>query len=163
MLNHPLMHRLFAHPVEGRFDVADFRSAVCAAGLIPRREAELWHALFWMVAQKPTANGMTPTGSARSGDDGSTLGAWNLIRRLSAPETEPAASPALAEEHNVQHPASSVNENVPGHNLRSLSTDRGTDDATDRWSRPSTCPFVGPEAQGPLAFGTAYNPPKIVT
>jgi len=51
-LNHPLMHRLFAHPVEDRFEIADFREALRSAGLIPSREEQLWHALFWFVARK---------------------------------------------------------------------------------------------------------------
>ena len=55
LLNRPLMHRLFAHPVADRFDAADFRSALCAARLIPVREEQLWHAMFWFVAKKPAA------------------------------------------------------------------------------------------------------------
>ena len=55
LLNHPLVHRLFAHPVADRFDAADFRSALCAARLIPVREEQLWHAMFWFVAKKPAA------------------------------------------------------------------------------------------------------------
>ena len=55
LLNHPLMHRLFAHPVQDRFDAADFRSALLASGLIPLREEQLWHAMFWFVATKPVA------------------------------------------------------------------------------------------------------------
>jgi len=55
MLNHPLMHRLFAHPVQDRFDAADFRSALRASGLIPLREEQLWHTMFWFVASKPAA------------------------------------------------------------------------------------------------------------
>jgi len=51
-LNHPLMHRLFAHPVENRFEIDDFRDALRVAGLIPFREEQLWHALFWFVARK---------------------------------------------------------------------------------------------------------------
>lgn len=53
LLNHPLMHRLFAHPVEDRFEAADFRSAVRAAGLAALKEEHLWHTMFWFVATKP--------------------------------------------------------------------------------------------------------------
>lgn len=55
LLNHPLMHRLFAHPVQDRFDAADFRSALLASGLTPLREEQLWHTMFWFVATKPVA------------------------------------------------------------------------------------------------------------
>ena len=52
-LNHPLMHRLFAHPVHDRFDAADFRSALRASGLLPTRERHLWQMMVWFVATKP--------------------------------------------------------------------------------------------------------------
>jgi ubiquinone/menaquinone biosynthesis C-methylase UbiE len=53
MLNHPLMRRLFAHPVEDRFDAADFRSALQASGFILSREEHFLRAIFWFVATKP--------------------------------------------------------------------------------------------------------------
>jgi ubiquinone/menaquinone biosynthesis C-methylase UbiE len=52
VLNHPLMHRLFAHPVEDRFDAPDFRNALVASRLVPLRAEHLWHTLFWFVAKK---------------------------------------------------------------------------------------------------------------
>jgi len=52
-LNHPLMHRLFAHPVAARFDATDFRAALRASGLCPMHEQQLWQMLFWFVATKP--------------------------------------------------------------------------------------------------------------
>jgi hypothetical protein len=55
VLNHPLMHRLFAHPRRDQFDAADFRSALRASGLIPLREEQLWHTMFWFVASKLAA------------------------------------------------------------------------------------------------------------
>ncbi len=63
ILNHPVMHRLCAHPVEDRFGVGDFRAALHAANLVPLREEHLWHTMFWFVAEKP-ANGR-PTSTAR--------------------------------------------------------------------------------------------------
>ena len=77
LLNHPLMRRLFAHPVEDRFDAADFRSALRASGLIPLREEQLWRAMFWFVAKKPAA----------------TQPAAPEAPQASAPNGEPAASP----------------------------------------------------------------------
>jgi ubiquinone/menaquinone biosynthesis C-methylase UbiE len=78
LLNLPLMHRLFAHPVQDRFGAADFRSALCASGLIPLREEQLWHTMFWFVASKPaTAQpGAPPNGgpAAPVGDPGVTDG-----------------------------------------------------------------------------------------
>ncbi len=53
VLNHPLMHRLFAHPVQDRFDASDFRSALRASGLILSQEEHLWRTMFWIVATKP--------------------------------------------------------------------------------------------------------------
>ena len=53
VLNHPLMHHLFAHPVEDRFNAADFRTALRASRLVPLREEQLWHSMFWFVAIKP--------------------------------------------------------------------------------------------------------------
>lgn len=53
VLNHPVMHRLFAHPVEDRFESADFRRALRAAGFIALKEEHLWHTMFWFVATKP--------------------------------------------------------------------------------------------------------------
>ncbi len=64
VLNHPVMHRLCAHPVEDRFGAADFRSALHVAGLIPLREEHLWHTLFWFIAQKPAT--LQPDSSANS-------------------------------------------------------------------------------------------------
>ena len=67
-LNHPLMHRLFAHPVADRFDVADFRSALRASGFIPSREEQLWHTMFWFIATKPVT-----TRLAAAADGGPTI------------------------------------------------------------------------------------------
>ena len=64
VLNHPLMHHLFAHPVRDRFEAADFRGALRASGLIPSREEHLWHTMFWFVAAKP----MTAQTAARNSD-----------------------------------------------------------------------------------------------
>jgi ubiquinone/menaquinone biosynthesis C-methylase UbiE len=55
-LNHPLMHRLFAHPVADRFDAVDFRNALRASGLVPTRARQLWQMMFWFVATKPGPN-----------------------------------------------------------------------------------------------------------
>ena len=78
LLNHPLMHRLFAHPVEDRFDTADFRSALRASGLIPLREEHLWHTMFCFVATKPVAaqQGAAPNGGPATplGNSGVTEG-----------------------------------------------------------------------------------------
>lgn len=64
LLNHPFMHRLFEHPVEDRFEAADFRSSLLAAGLILLKEEHLLHTMFWFVASKPaTAQGAPPPGS----------------------------------------------------------------------------------------------------
>jgi ubiquinone/menaquinone biosynthesis C-methylase UbiE len=52
-LNHPLMHRLFAHPVADRFDAADFREAMRSAGLVLQREHQLGQLFSWFVATKP--------------------------------------------------------------------------------------------------------------
>jgi ubiquinone/menaquinone biosynthesis C-methylase UbiE len=52
VLNHPLMHRLFAHPTEDRFEAADFRSALRDAGFAGLKEEQLWHMLFWFMAAK---------------------------------------------------------------------------------------------------------------
>ena len=52
VLNHPLMHRLFAHPVDERFDAAAFRSALHASGLLVSREEQLWQTMCWFVATK---------------------------------------------------------------------------------------------------------------
>jgi len=63
-LNHPFMQRLFEHPVEDRFEAADFRSSLLAAGLILLKEEHLLHTMFWFVASKPaTAQGAPPPGS----------------------------------------------------------------------------------------------------
>ncbi len=51
MLNHPLMHRLFAHPVEDRFQSADFRSGLEQAGLRLIKQRQLWQ-MLWVVAEK---------------------------------------------------------------------------------------------------------------
>jgi len=51
-LNHPLLHRLCAHPVAERFDVADFRQALEAEGLPVGAEHQLGHMIFWFVARK---------------------------------------------------------------------------------------------------------------
>ena len=59
LLNHPLMHRLFAHPVTDRFDASDFRDAMRASGLIVSREERLWQTMCWFVATK-TASAPTP-------------------------------------------------------------------------------------------------------
>jgi ubiquinone/menaquinone biosynthesis C-methylase UbiE len=83
-LNHPLMHRLFAHPVRDRFDAADFRSALCASGLIPLREEQLWHAMFWFVAKKPVAaQTAAPNGgpAAPLGNSGVTEGPPSVSSR----------------------------------------------------------------------------------
>ena len=63
LLNHPLMHRLFAHPPEDRFEAADFRRALDAAGLAPVREEQLWNMFFWFVARRPTSG--PPPGEVR--------------------------------------------------------------------------------------------------
>lgn len=69
VLNHPLMHRLFAHPVHDRFDAADFRCALRASGLLPSREEHFWHTMFWFVAAKPaTAQPRTPIRAADESD-----------------------------------------------------------------------------------------------
>jgi ubiquinone/menaquinone biosynthesis C-methylase UbiE len=62
MLNHPLVHRLFAHPVEDRFDAADFRNGLQASDLLPLQERQLWQTMLWVVAAKPerTADGGLP-------------------------------------------------------------------------------------------------------
>jgi ubiquinone/menaquinone biosynthesis C-methylase UbiE len=52
-LNHPLMHRLFAHPVVDRFDAVGFRSALRASGFVPEQEQRLWQTIFWFVVAKP--------------------------------------------------------------------------------------------------------------
>lgn len=52
VLNHPVVHRLFAHPVEDRFEAADFRNALRAAGFIALKEEHFWHTMFWFVATK---------------------------------------------------------------------------------------------------------------
>ena len=51
-LNHPLIHRLCAHPVAGRFVAADFRQALEAEGLAVYAERRLWHMIYWFVARK---------------------------------------------------------------------------------------------------------------
>ena len=56
VLNHPLLHRLFAHPVEDRFDLPEFRRALCAAGFISSRAQHFWHTMFWFVATKPAVS-----------------------------------------------------------------------------------------------------------
>ena len=56
VLNHPLMHSLFAHPVEDRFDASDFRYALNVAGFIALKEEHLWHTMFWFVATKPVTD-----------------------------------------------------------------------------------------------------------
>lgn len=71
VLNHPVMHRLFAHPVEDRFEAADFRQALCAAGLEPVKEERLWRTMFWFVATKApspgtSASALSPTESAKT-------------------------------------------------------------------------------------------------
>ncbi len=53
LLNLPFMHRLFAHPVEDRFEAEDFRQAMRAAGLMELKEKHLWRTMFWFVAEKP--------------------------------------------------------------------------------------------------------------
>jgi len=53
VLNHPVMHRLFAHPVEDRFEAADFRNALHAAGFSAPQEEHFLHTMFWFVAAKP--------------------------------------------------------------------------------------------------------------
>ena len=52
-LNHPLMHRLFAHPVEDRFEASDFRTALGEVGLIVSGEEQIWRTMCWFVATKP--------------------------------------------------------------------------------------------------------------
>jgi ubiquinone/menaquinone biosynthesis C-methylase UbiE len=52
LLNHPLVHRLCAHPIAARFEAADFRQALHAAGLLLVREQSLWRTLFWFFARK---------------------------------------------------------------------------------------------------------------
>jgi ubiquinone/menaquinone biosynthesis C-methylase UbiE len=53
VLNLPLMHQLFAHPAEDRFDISDFRDALRSSGLVPLQEEHHWHTMFWFVASKP--------------------------------------------------------------------------------------------------------------
>ena len=54
-LNHPLMHRLCAHPVADRFTGSDFRRALEAAGFSVSAERNLWPMLSWFVATKPSS------------------------------------------------------------------------------------------------------------
>ena len=66
LLNHPVMHRLFAHPVEDRFEAADFREGMRSAGLQLLQERQLWGAMSWFVAAKPNmASGELPPVGAR--------------------------------------------------------------------------------------------------
>lgn len=55
VLNHSVMHRLFAQPVEDRFEAADFRDALTAADFVSLKEEHLWRTLFWFVATKPAS------------------------------------------------------------------------------------------------------------
>ena len=55
VLNHRLMHRLFAHPTSDRFEAADFRHAIEAAGLFICAERHLCHMFSWFVATKPSS------------------------------------------------------------------------------------------------------------
>lgn len=71
VLNHPLMHRLFAHPVEDRFEADDLRKALRAAGLAVLREEHLWHAMFWFLVSKPAAS---QSGGEVNTGEGSFLG-----------------------------------------------------------------------------------------
>jgi ubiquinone/menaquinone biosynthesis C-methylase UbiE len=51
-INHPLLHRLCAHPIADRFEAADFRQVLQASGLLLVREQHLWQTLFWFFARK---------------------------------------------------------------------------------------------------------------
>jgi ubiquinone/menaquinone biosynthesis C-methylase UbiE len=59
LLNHPLMHRLCAHPASDRFEAADFRNALEAAGLCIYEERHLWHMFSWFLARK-ASSGQSP-------------------------------------------------------------------------------------------------------
>ena len=50
---HPITRRLLDHPRQNRFDTADFRAALDAAGLRSLAWEELWHSFAWFVAAKP--------------------------------------------------------------------------------------------------------------
>ncbi len=81
VLNHPLMHRLFAHPVEDRFEAAGFRSALRAAGFIALREEHLWHTMFWFVATKDRAVGVPVVSDMARADSGLSWPRVNCERR----------------------------------------------------------------------------------
>ncbi|MHC1769426.1 MAG: hypothetical protein AB9869_34940 [Verrucomicrobiia bacterium] len=49
------MHRLFAHPLEDRFDAADVCEGLLTAGLVALQKRELWGVMVWFIAAKPKA------------------------------------------------------------------------------------------------------------
>ncbi len=52
ILSNPSVNRLFVHPVDARFDAADFCSSLRGVGLRPRQQKRLWHTMLWVLAQK---------------------------------------------------------------------------------------------------------------
>lgn len=52
---HPVTRRLLEHPLADRFDTAEFRHALEAAGLEPMAEREMWGAFAWFTASRPAA------------------------------------------------------------------------------------------------------------
>ena len=52
-LDHPLSRRLFDHPQQDRFGLAEFSQAVTTAGFDLMGTAQLWGAFAWLVARKP--------------------------------------------------------------------------------------------------------------
>ena len=49
---HPVTRRLLEHPLEDRFDAAEFAGALRAAGLEPLAVEELWGQMAWFTASK---------------------------------------------------------------------------------------------------------------
>lgn len=52
---HPITRRLLEHPLNDRFDSADFVRELKAAGLEPLATQELWGSLAWFTARKRAA------------------------------------------------------------------------------------------------------------
>jgi ubiquinone/menaquinone biosynthesis C-methylase UbiE len=52
-IHHPLWSRVLEHPMQDRFDAAEFAAALTEAGFEVRNQRELWGQFAWFAAHKP--------------------------------------------------------------------------------------------------------------
>lgn len=54
-IHHPVWRRVLEHPMEDRFDYAEFREGLRAMGFAPVVSRQLWGQFAWFVATKPSS------------------------------------------------------------------------------------------------------------